>query len=243
MIRFVIFAAPRTGSNMLCTMLNSHPDILCHHELFNPNGIFVALHLRDTDFSLGSIEQRQQSHTAFLENVWANAGAVNCAGLKLTHKQHEPAFELLLRDPSVHKIVLRRRNRVKTYVSHLVSEQSMQWEVYDTAELEARPKVTVDLVKLNARVTHDEEYHAYLEKVLRDTNQPSIEVYYEQLRESDEQVRLLQFLKQSTDFGTLSIASVKQNPAALKDMVENFDELAAALKGTDLESDLYTLDP
>ena len=37
---FVILAAPRTGSNMLCTLLNSHPAITCHHEIFNPRGVF-----------------------------------------------------------------------------------------------------------------------------------------------------------------------------------------------------------
>ena len=36
--RFVILAAPRSGSNLLCTLLNSHPEILCHHEVFNPVG-------------------------------------------------------------------------------------------------------------------------------------------------------------------------------------------------------------
>ena len=43
MTRFVILAVPRTGSNLLCTLLNSHPEILCHHEVFNPQGIFTAL--------------------------------------------------------------------------------------------------------------------------------------------------------------------------------------------------------
>ena len=36
--RFVILAAPRSGSNLLCTLLDSHPEILCHHEVFNPVG-------------------------------------------------------------------------------------------------------------------------------------------------------------------------------------------------------------
>ena len=32
---------------MLCTLLGSHPEILCHHEVFNPSGIFYALYYRD----------------------------------------------------------------------------------------------------------------------------------------------------------------------------------------------------
>ena len=39
--RFVILAARRSGSNLLCSLLGSHPHVRCHHELFNPNGIFT----------------------------------------------------------------------------------------------------------------------------------------------------------------------------------------------------------
>jgi hypothetical protein len=57
-VRFVIVAARRTGSNLLCTLVGSHADVLCHHELFNPGGIYYALPLRNGGFSLGTIEER-----------------------------------------------------------------------------------------------------------------------------------------------------------------------------------------
>ena len=65
-VRFAIVAAPRTGSNMLCTMLNAHPEILCHHEIFNPAGIHYALDHRDGQFELGSMAERDRYPTAFL---------------------------------------------------------------------------------------------------------------------------------------------------------------------------------
>ena len=37
---------------MLCTLLGSHRDVLCHHELFNPDGAYYALvlnHFETTD--------------------------------------------------------------------------------------------------------------------------------------------------------------------------------------------------
>ena len=40
---------------MLCTLLGSHEDVLCHHELFNPRGVYYALELRDGTFDLGGI--------------------------------------------------------------------------------------------------------------------------------------------------------------------------------------------
>ena len=40
--RFVILAAPRTGSNLLCTLLDAHSRILCHHEILNRAALEAA---------------------------------------------------------------------------------------------------------------------------------------------------------------------------------------------------------
>ena len=65
--RFVILAAPRSGSNQLCTLLNSHPEILCHHEVYNPSAIFYALDLRDGTIELGTRDERDWRPLEFLE--------------------------------------------------------------------------------------------------------------------------------------------------------------------------------
>lgn len=63
--RFVILAAPRSGSNLLCTLLHSHSEILCHHEVFNPSGIYYALEYRDGSLNLGTIDEREQAPLSF----------------------------------------------------------------------------------------------------------------------------------------------------------------------------------
>ena len=80
--RFVILAAPRTGSNMLCTMLDSHPSILCHHEVYNPKGIRLALSRRNTDFTLGTITERECAPEQFLERIWSEDRGYSCVGFK-----------------------------------------------------------------------------------------------------------------------------------------------------------------
>ena len=40
--KFVIISYPRTGSNLLCSLLDSHPDILCHLEIFHQEAIFLS---------------------------------------------------------------------------------------------------------------------------------------------------------------------------------------------------------
>ena len=94
-----------SGSNVLCTMLDSHPAILCHHEIFNPKGIRLALRLRGTDFSLGTVAQREQDPRRFLDRVWTTRLGYSCLGFKLTHRQNELIFRHLLADPTVAKVV------------------------------------------------------------------------------------------------------------------------------------------
>ena len=155
MMRFVILAAPRTGSNLLCTLLNSHAEILCHHELFNPQGVFTALDFQD-DAIACSPGQRDRDPIAFLGRVWETHFNHQCVGFKWTRGQNEQVLAHVLGDASIKKIVLRRRNRVKTYVSEMIAKQTEQWEVYRQHELVLpRPRVTIDHHALLQHIDHN----------------------------------------------------------------------------------------
>ena len=82
MTRFVILAAPRTGSNLLCTMLNGHAEILCHHEIFNPHGIFYSWDRRVGSIDLGTLEERRRDPIGFLDRVWENGDGHRAVGFK-----------------------------------------------------------------------------------------------------------------------------------------------------------------
>jgi LPS sulfotransferase NodH len=241
-VRFVILAAPRTGSNMLCTLLGSHPDVLCHHELFNPDGIFYALDLRDGSLDLGDLEQRDRDPVAFLERIWSEHRGHSHVGFKMTHRQNEAVLDAVLRDRGVRKVVLRRRNRVRTYVSRLISEQTGRWEVYDEAELgREQPRVRVDVVALRQSVAENDAYYDDVERSLRDVGRPYLDVCYERLVAGEERTRLLEFLglpHPDRAAATLRVRSVRQNPGTLRELVVNYDELAGAVAGTALAGDL-----
>jgi hypothetical protein len=242
--RFVILAAPRSGSNMLCTMLASHPSILCHHEVFNPKGIRLALHLRDTSFTLGTVEQREQDPLAFLQRVWSARLGFACVGFKLTHRQNNVVFDQLLSDGSVAKIVLRRRNRLKTYVSRQISEALAEWEVYRAADLiRDRPRVHVEPQRFLERVAFDDAYYNEIRHAVAGPDHAWIEVFYETLFAVDEQDKILRFLGLDPPAGGLKIGSVKQNSSDLKDLVENYDELSRIFEGTPFEVELKDCSP
>jgi LPS sulfotransferase NodH len=242
-VRFLILAVPRSGSNMLCTQLGSHPSILCHHELFNPKGIRVALELRDRGVELGTMAERDAEPLAFLERMWRRFPGSPCVGFKFTHRQNEEVYPHLLADRGLRKILLRRRNRLKTYVSSLIAERLGEWEVYRRADLTAeRPRVTVDLDRFYERTAFDRAYYAEIESTLEASGQTWADATYETLEERQEQNRLLRFLEQQPTGRPLRARSIKQSSRDLRDLVANFAALSRELAGTEFEEELYALD-
>ncbi len=238
-VRFVIVAAPRTGSNLLCSLLASHADVLCHHELFNPGGIYYALALRDSDFSLGTLDERTADPLAFLARAWERNLGKRCVGFKMTRGQETQLLDALLADAAVRVIVLRRANRIKTFVSELRAQLTKRWEVYDTAQIDSTcPRVHVDPGALQAHVAGNEAFYAQLDTALARSASPALRVTYERLLRSDEQQRILAFLGLRTAGVTLNAMSVKQNSCDLRELIDNHDELSRSLAGTAFADEL-----
>lgn len=237
--RFVILAAPRTGSNLLCTLLGAHPDILCHHELFNPNGIFAALDLRRAD-DFGSTEERDRDPLAFLERVWAHTADRRCVGFKMTRGQCPLIIDHVLRDPAIQTVVLRRRNRLKTYVSTRIAEETGVWEAYSPDDIPPqRPLIHVDLESLEAHAASNATFYVELLQTLDQTGKDCLQVTYEELLTTTEQRRLLDYL--GVPRRLLEPVSVKQNPRDLRRLVADYSDLREQLRGTPYFEELHEL--
>jgi len=233
-VRFVIFAAPRTGSNLLCSLLNAHPDILCHHGLFNPGGVHWA---RDRHGSDG-VAARDSNPVAFLDSVWTSGGDARAIGFKMNRDENGEAAQALLGDPGVRKILLKRRNRVRTYVSEEIARLTGIWESYDEPAAAAIPALRIEADALIRHSDLNTAYYAALESRLKTTGQAWLETDYEALADRDEMARILAFLGIEAQ-AALPAASYKRGPADLGAVIENFDELAGALRGSALLEDLY----
>jgi LPS sulfotransferase NodH len=238
-VRFVILAAPRTGSNMLCSMLNSHPLVLCHHELFNPEGIHYALGHRTGEIDIGSLAERDRDPVEFLARMWRHSGGAQALGFKLNRDQNETAFAAVLSDTDVRKIVLVRRNRVETFVSELIAQATGRWESYATSDL--RPyagTIHVDAGELRDHVERNRAYYSAIRKALTSTGQPHLEVAYEDIGRNSEQRRVLDYLGIPAGRMMLQPATRKVNTSSLRELVANHTALVAALAGSELEAEL-----
>ena len=232
--RFIVLSARRSGSNMLCTILGAHPAVVCHHELFNPRGVFVALEHRGEAEPFGGVAARERDPYAFLETMWNAPGAHACVGFKITPQQMPlDVFDALLADRGVGKIVLRRDNVVRAFVSERIAECVDQWEVYDTAALaHDKPRVHVapDDLKRYARAV--DAYYAEIARRLRD--QEWLDLRYESLAGIDAQNRAFDFLGVARVTAPIAARSVRQNPEPLATLIDNHAELADALRGHSL---------
>ena len=224
----------------MCTLLNSHPQVLCHHELFNPHGVFYALDYRDGSLHLGSEVERDREPFEFLRRLWGNTKGASCVGFKMTRGQNDTVMKSLIEDSTVLKVILHRKNRLKTFVSELIARQTDQWEVYAGDELVTdAPKLSVDVESLKAHCDLNERFYEDIQHSLQTKQQPFIEMVYENIFSRSEHVRLLEFLGlEATQVG-LAQSSIKQNDSDLSTLIENFQELELALQGSEYLEELY----
>jgi len=240
--RFVILNAPRTGSNYLCTLLNSHPEILCHHEIFNPHVVGVARHLQNSGFHMGTVEERERDPIEFLGRVWRQNEGRHSVGFKLCWKQNEAIFYAVLADPWIRKIVLKRRNRIKSFVSLLLARQTGEWVIYnDAATPGARPKVHVDEAELRRHIAFNDAYYEEIESAIQQPGHLGHVLYYEDLFSETSLCATLKFLDVA-EFNPALLAGQtwKLSSTSLRDLVASFDNLESALRGTPLEEELYS---
>jgi LPS sulfotransferase NodH len=236
--RFIILATPRTGSNWLCTLLDSHPQILCHHEIFNPEGIHVAYSVRGRKHDLGTVAERDRNPLAALERVWRWDLGHATVGFKINRGQSDTVLRRVLEDRSVRKIVIRRSNRVRTFVSELIAERTGEWESYPGLAIGLnKVKVRVDPGALAEHSRLNQRYYADAARMLRATGQTALEVLYEELGDQRTQRAVLRFLGVSSDVA-LRGATRRQNPAPLAALIEDFDALKTELRGSEFEHDL-----
>jgi LPS sulfotransferase NodH len=239
---FVILNAPRTGSNYLCTLLNSHSEILCHHEIFNPHVVGVARHLQSSGFHMGTIEERERDPIEFLRRVWRHSEGRRSVGFKLCWKQNEAIFYAMLADPWIRKIILKRRNRIKSFVSLLLARQTGEWVIYnDAATPGARPKVHVDETELWRHIAFNDAYYEEIESAIRQPGHLGHVLYYEDLFSETSLCATLKFLNVTEPNPALLAGQTwKLSSTSLRDLVASFDSLESALRGTPLEAELYS---
>ena len=235
---FVILFTARTGSNLLASKLDMHPEILCHPEVFNKLGPHRSLSAKSGELvlSLGTAQTRNADLGAFLRLVFSTPGrwadgrsnTVRAIGCKV-----EPVTNLLptlavLFNRDVKKIVLNREDLLAVFVSTQMAERNRRWIALDPAEkAQATTPVHVDIGAFRNFRRRRTLLYGLLRGLLRITGQPWTEIEFKQIGSADAMRRLLGFLAVSQDF-ELAERTRRQNPEPLADRIANLDEVIRA---------------
>jgi LPS sulfotransferase NodH len=149
-------------------------------------------------------------------------------------------MQCLIEDPAVLKILLSRRNRLKTFISEQIARQTDRWEVYTSSDLApVTPRLHVDIEAFRAHCNLNESYYQDIGNALESSGQRWIETAYEDILTASEHVRLLEFLGVASTDVQLMQSSIKQSDRNLRTHIENFQELERAFQGSEYLAELY----
>jgi hypothetical protein len=231
----VVVCFGRTGSGWLCSLLQSHPAILCHGEIFSAKGLRLAGPPRERSAIAARwpVSSRDTDPMGFVQDVLAEGLGHQAVGFKMLNWMHPEVLFGLARSPDVHKVILGRRNRVRAFLSRTRSEALERWwdEGYDGFRVRLDP---TELVEYAGRY---EDFYDQLRVAAAGT--PALEVTYEDLLEDEQRAReIVDFLGVRPSDIQLESRWPRQSRDQTRDVVSNFDELSVLLRGTGLEAEL-----
>lgn len=231
--KFVLITSARTGSNLLCGMLASHPEIRCFYELFHPKAIYAGPNGNELPLTK-STKERDRRPGAFLESAYSNNNQEQAVGFKIFPRHNDIVLDYLIRNHDIRKIVLRRHTLLHQFTSELIAKinRPLQQPGSDGSENVARAvTVFVEKDEFCRFVDHMNKFYDFVEKQLADQHYISLE-YSEMVRHEQAILRdLLVFLGVDTQV-ELSKFHKKENPRGLKSRIVNYDSLSQELNGT-----------
>ncbi|MDV7145126.1 nodulation protein NodH [Tropicimonas sp. TH_r6] len=224
---FVLLAEMRTGSNFLEETLNLCPGLTCHGEAFNP--AFLGHHDGTELFGM-KLAERDADPLELMKRIFARTDGLG--GFRLFH-DHEPAvLEAILPDPRIAKIHL-SRNPLESYVSRKIATATGQWRLTNERHRKSQ-KIRFEPGEFAEMVQGLRAHQARVSRALKLSGQTAFALSFEEAGDVEILNGLLRFLGLEERLPAVSDRLKRQNPAALSDKVENFEEMRAALAGMDL---------
>ena len=236
---FVILCAARTGSTMLRHMLNSHPDVCCHGEVMTGRGLdgFVGLDRQEAPpLTRALMDLRRSDPRRFLEERVFDAGRARAVGFKIKYEELlRPDYAWLLEWLKNHReirvIHLRRENRLKRLISEVTATRVYKlYNVTSEAERPVAAKISLSPQECLEDFARTEERETLFQRHVR--HHETLQTTYEAIVSDRDDVRrrLTEFLGVSPT--VLTTPTLKLNPDDLRDVLDDYETLAAALRGT-----------
>ena len=236
-VKFVIVAAPRTGSTLLVRTLNSLDDVCCHGELlqlrmvrgyddgFNP---VKASNSEREDRTKRLLLIREQDPVGFIQR--ALSGPCAATGLKILYKQFLLSHwgnvtHSLLAIPNIKFIHLTRHNSLRRYISEQIAGAGGPIHSQLGGKSDNPIKVHVDI---NDFLRRTSEVATDGQRVASElAGQDVLNISYEQLSANlvATVAQVCQFIEVKIDQSSITPALEKVGSADLRDSVSNYQDL------------------
>ncbi len=229
-MRFCLLAMPRTGSTRLAALLDSHPRILCHDELFNYHR---PLWSRRTPEPIAfDRDRRQGDPLGWLEDVLSTtaraapeAGAI---GFKLQITDRPRVLEYVLLESEMKLVLVTRANRLAQYASDRSAVRTGRYTSSDPLFAEAVP-LAFDRNDFLRYVERQALATGLVRDLVRDPARLFV-IEYQEVGTAAANAALLAFLGQ--EGAPLDAPDERLGPPVIRERFADPDAVAAALEHT-----------
>jgi len=218
--RFVVFSQSRSGSSVLADLLDTHPEVYCATEIFRLSPPFPHAYRRAMEKLSPAPVFGFKLQVHHLDNE-----------LHLDER-HAEEFVIQLAEVGYRFIYLKRDNSLRQVISDRLREAGGPTYLRSDGPHEL-PRLAVDVQNVLQRLETRRHYWEVAERLLAHTD--NVWVSYEsdlQKSENHQEAadRLFAFLGLQSAPVATSMRRINTRP--LSALIENYDELEAALRGT-----------
>lgn len=234
--KFIILSTPRSGSNYLSQLLHNHPNIHSIGEIFNPKTVWGNPGEPQWERSLIMKYYRNSLPVHFLKHAVFKryATSIKACGFRLFYDHIDntrftDVAKFIEKCRDIKIIHLIRDNTLRSVISFFIAKKTGEWLLWKknnrmVNKVYIKPQDCI--ARLNLLTAWQKKYTTYFPQ------NPILVAKYEDLSKSPQKTlkNVQKFL--GVPERKLKTTMVKQNPQRLETIVQNYQELATALKKT-----------
>jgi hypothetical protein len=227
---------------MLVKILDTHPRITCHGELFRKRNVAMKGPLKvfkQIDKEFLSAAYRQKHPDSLIDQVFNLSSLESSSvGFKLMLGQHEKYRDKIIADGSFKKILLYRHNTLACYSSELIAKLTGQGTVPISGSVKSA-KAKFNIRQYRRFEKRRRLQYERVKNLIKRYSQPVLEVDYLSLVYGNGIKAVVNFLGQDPVVFDIKPKTKKRNPSNIVDRFENIKEVENFIVKNKLEDWRY----
>jgi len=226
--KYVVVCTGRTGSNMLMSLISSRDDVRAYWEFFYDK---YKEHLSEEEIKDGVAALEKVVYKNHPEEVKAAGFKFIYDHVNLPYTNGHGVLDYLRKNKDIKVIHLKRRNILRTYLSHEMAFKHNKWHAFkDEDRLKEDDKIEIDFEACLEYFLNISREEAHFDGFFSDN--PKLDMYYECIVEDpqEETKRIQHFLGLKPK--PLSSTFKRLNHKRLCDTITNYWQLKSMFKNS-----------